>query len=124
FDGVDDVYNSLSERAGRRKSMGLFKRKSKNSTKDIPAVCNVNLERYIGMWYEIARFPHAFEKGLDNVTATYKWRNDGKIEVINEGSRNGERSMAKATAWVPDKSCTGKLLVSFFRPIRSEYNII
>jgi len=38
--------------------MELFSNKSKNSTNDIPAVCNVNLERNLGKWYEIARFPH------------------------------------------------------------------
>jgi lipocalin len=104
--------------------MGLFSGKPENSTKDIPAICNVNLERYLGTWYEIARFPHSFEKGLENVTATYNLKSDGKIEVINAGFKNGEKSMAKATAWIPDESCTGKLLVSFFRPIKSEYNII
>ncbi len=104
--------------------MGLFSRKSENSTKDIPAICNVDLERYLGRWYEIARLPHSFEKGLENVTATYNLKSDGKIEVINAGFKNGEKSMARATAWIPDKSCTGRLLVSFFRPIKSEYNII
>lgn len=104
--------------------MWIFNRKSKNSTDEIPAICNVNLERYLGDWYEIARLPHTFEKGLDNVTATYNLKSDGKIEVINAGLKNGEKSVAKGTAWIPDKSCTGKLLVSFFGPIKSEYKII
>jgi len=104
--------------------MGIFNSKSKNSTKGIPAICNVNLERYLGTWYEIARLPHTFEKGLNNVTATYNLKTDGNIEVINSGIKNGEKSVAKATAWIPDKNCTGKLLVSFFRPFKSEYNII
>jgi len=104
--------------------MGIFRRRPGNSTKVIPVICNVDLKRYLGKWYEIARLPHTFEKGLDNVTATYKLKPDGKIEVVNAGIKNGEKSVAKATAWVPDKDCTGKLLVSFFRPFRSEYNII
>ena len=104
--------------------MGIFSGKQENSTKDIPVVCNVKLERYVGTWYEIARLPHSFERGLDNVTATYYLKSDGKIEVINAGLKNGEKSMAKATAWIPDKSCTGKLLVSFFWPIKGEYKII
>jgi len=103
--------------------MGILSR-SKNSTDEIPAVCNVNLERYLGTWYEIARLPHNFENGLDNVTAAYSLKTDGKIEVINTGIKNGEKSVAKATAWIPDKNCTGKLLVSFFWPFKSEYNII
>ncbi|SHI66814.1 lipocalin family protein [Parasporobacterium paucivorans] len=104
--------------------MGIFRRRSKHSTSEIPAICNVNLERYLGTWYEIARLPHSFEKGLDNVTATYNLKTDGNIEVVNAGMKNGEKKAAKATAWIPDKNCTGKLLVSFFRPFKSEYNII
>lgn len=102
--------------------MGIFGKKQ--STKDIPAVCQVDLERYLGTWYEIARLPHTFENGLDNVTATYSLRSDGKIDILNAGLKNGKKSEAKGLAWIPDKSCTGKLLVSFFRPIKSEYKII
>ena len=104
--------------------MGILGIKSKNDTKDIPAACNVNIQKYLGRWYEIARFPHPFEDGLEKVTATYSLKSDGKIEVINAGTKNGVRSSAKATAWVPDKGCTGKLLVSFFRPFKSQYKII
>ena len=85
----------------------------RNSTKDIPVVCNVNNERYLGKWYEIARLPHSFEKGLDNVTATYKLREDGKIDVTNAGIKNGEKSEANAIAWIADKECPGRLFVSF-----------
>lgn len=104
--------------------MKLLSNLFNKSTKEIPALCNVDLGRYLGTWYEIARLPHNFENGLTNVTATYNLKDDGKIEVINAGIKNGEKSVAKATAWVPDKECTGKLLVSFFKPFRSEYNII
>jgi apolipoprotein D and lipocalin family protein len=104
--------------------MGILNRKRENSTKDIPTICNVDLKRYLGTWYEIARFPHSFEKDLENVTATYNLKGDGKIEVINAGFKNGKKSVAKGTAWIPDESCSGRLLVSFFKPIRSEYKII
>lgn len=104
--------------------MGIISNLFGKSTKDIQAVCNVDLERYLGTWFEIVRLPHSFEKGLENVTATYNLRSDGKIEVINSGVKNGQKKIAKAVAWVPDKKCTGKLLVSFFWPIKSEYKII
>jgi apolipoprotein D and lipocalin family protein len=104
--------------------MGIFNRKSENSTMEIPAICDVNLERYLGTWYEIARFPHSFEKGLENVTATYNLKSDGRIEVINAGFKNRKKSVARGTAWIPDKSCNGRLLVSFFRPFKGEYKII
>lgn len=94
------------------------------STKQIPPVCNVDLKRYLGTRYEIARLPHSFEKGLDNVTATYNFRSDGKIEVINAGLKNGGKKVTRGVAWAPDKNCTGKILVSFFWPVKSEYKII
>ena len=48
-------------------------------------VKNLDLSRYLGKWYEIARFPHSFEKGLVGVTATYSMRQEGKIKVVNQG---------------------------------------
>jgi len=47
------------------------------------AKCNVKLERYLGIWYEITTLPYTFEKGLNNVTATYNLKTYGNIEVIN-----------------------------------------
>ncbi len=95
-----------------------------DSTKDISPICNVDLKRYLGIWYEIARLPNSFEKDLEYITATYNLRSDGKIEVINSGVKNGEKKLAKGVAWPPDKNCTGKLLVSFFWIFKSQYNII
>ena len=94
------------------------------STKDILPICNIDPKRYLGTWYEIARLPNSFEKGLENITATYNLRSDGKIEVINAGIKNGQKKIAKGIAWIPDKNCTGKLLVSFFWIFKSQYNII
>ncbi|MEQ8200640.1 MAG: lipocalin family protein [Syntrophomonadaceae bacterium] len=105
-------------------NMGILTDIFSRSAQDIPAVCDVDLQRYLGTWYEIARLPHSFEEGLDHVTATYKLRSDGKLEVTNAGIKGGKERVAKAVAWVPDKKCQGKLLVSFFWPIRSHYNII
>lgn len=96
----------------------------KRSTKKIPAVTKVDLKKYLGTWYEIARFPHAFEKGLSHVTATYKMRKDGKIEVLNTGYKEGKKKTAKGVAWIPDPASPGSLLVSFFWFIRSPYKII
>ncbi|NMB03927.1 MAG: lipocalin family protein [Tissierellia bacterium] len=101
--------------------MGLFGNKDKNNSK---AICSVELERYVGKWFEIVRFPHTFEKDMQQVTATYTLKSNGKIEVCNAGIKNGKKTQAKAIAWVPDPKCTGKLLVRFFWPFKSEYNII
>ena len=53
-------------------------------------------QRYLGTWYEIARFDHRFERGLDKVTATYSLRDDGGINVINKGY-NPDREMWQKT---------------------------
>ena len=104
--------------------MKIFSSIFKKRDNGIPIICNVDLERYLGKWYEIARFPHSFEKGLENVTATYGLRKNGKIDVTNSGFKNGTRSVAKGVAWVPDKNCTGRLFVSFFKPFKGDYRVI
>lgn len=104
--------------------MGIFSSLFAGKTENIPAICDVDLKRYIGRWYEIARLPQKFEEGLEYVTATYSLKADGDIEVINAGKRNGVKSEARAVATVPDPKCTGEILVSFFKPFKSKYRII
>jgi lipocalin len=87
----------------------------------------VDLERYAGTWYEIARFPHSFEKNLVGVTATYTLRPDGKVDVLNKGYKNsldGKLKTAKAFAKVPDPGNTGRLKVFFFWPFGADYLIL
>lgn len=87
----------------------------------------VDLERYTGTWYEIAKLPLFWQFNLVNVTATYQIREDGRIDVLNEGyvgSKDGLKSTARGLAWVPDPKETGKLLVQFFRGITSDYWVI
>jgi len=94
---------------------------------DRSVVENVDLERYAGVWYEIARFPHRFEKDLVGVTATYTIRDDGKIGVLNQGykgSFEGKLKKAKAKAKVPDPNQPGRLKVYFFPLVGAEYNIM
>ena len=50
---------------------------SGRSTEKIPAVTGFELPRYLGAWYEIARLPHRFERGMDRVTAEYTQNPDG-----------------------------------------------
>ncbi len=90
-------------------------------------VTEVDLSRYAGKWYEIARLPNSFEKGLVCTTAKYTLKDNGKVGVLNEGyrgSKEGRRSSAKGTAWVPDPNVPGKLKVSFFWPFSSDYWIL
>jgi len=98
-----------------------------SSHKDLPTVKSVELEKYSGLWYEIARLPNSFEKGLKCATAEYEIMKNGKIQVINTGYKienDSEKKQAKGKAWVPDKSEPGRLKVSFFWPFSGDYYII
>ena len=94
------------------------------STADIPAVGNFELDRYLGTWYEIARLPHRFERDLEMVTAHYSLRPDGKIEVVNRGRRDGVEHVTTGVAVPAGDPGTGELRVSFFWPFWGEYRII
>jgi len=94
---------------------------------DTSTVDTLNLDRYLGRWYEIARFPHSFEKDLEGVTATYSLRKDGKIRVVNQGfkgSLDGKRSKAVGRAKIPDPSKPGRLKVSFFLFFYADYLVM
>lgn len=82
-----------------------------------------SLERFLGTWYEIARFPHSFEKGLENVTATYAMRPDGAVSVTNKGMRDGKPTSAVGKAKFASAPDTGHLKVSFFWIFYSDYII-
>lgn len=90
----------------------------------IPIICDLDLKRYLGNWYEIGRLPLSSEEGMNNITAIYNLKKDGKIEVVNGGYKNGKKRGIRGTAWVPDEKCTGALKVRFFWPFKSEYNVI
>ena len=83
----------------------------------LDVVPSVDLTRYAGKWYEIARLPNRFQRGCaDNVTATYTLRPDGKITVLNEcREADGRPKAAKGTARVADaRGPNTKLKVTFF----------
>lgn len=105
----------------------LFSCQSSQTMIDKTTVPELDVERYMGKWYEIARFQHSFEKNLVGVTATYKLRNDGKIDVTNAGYQNtldGKFKKAKGKAKIPNPEEPGKLKVSFFLFFYSEYNVL
>jgi apolipoprotein D and lipocalin family protein len=87
----------------------------------------VDVERYVGTWYEIANYPQRFQQGCTATTATYTLREDGQIDVLNrcrKGSPDGPESSAKGRARVVDEATNAKLEVSFFRPFWGDYWII
>lgn len=93
----------------------------------LQTVPKVDLNRYLGTWYEIATIPQRFQKGCTAVSATYTLRPDGKIKVLNEcrkDSLNGRYKAAKGKAWVVDTLTNAKLKVQFFWPFTGAYWII
>lgn len=99
---------------------------TKNSEKmNISTVKELDLNRYLGTWYEIARFDHRFERGLVGVTATYSMREDGKIKVLNQGYENtldGKLNTAEGKAKLTSEP--GKLKVSFFWIFYADYFVM
>jgi apolipoprotein D and lipocalin family protein len=89
-------------------------------------ITGFDLNKYLGKWFEIARFPHSFEKGLINVTATYALRDDGKVSVVNEGDleKNGKHKTAKGKAKFAQTPDVGWLKVSFFLWFYGDYKIV
>lgn len=92
----------------------------------LPTVNQVDLERYAGTWFEIARLPNTFEQDLKCVTATYTVLDDGRVGVTNEGvnERTGESEIAEGKARVKDENEPGQLRVVFFWPFGGDYFII
>jgi len=93
----------------------------------LQTVPQVELDRYLGTWYEIARFPQWFQKNCVASKATYALREDGKMTVLNEcrdKTLDGKLRTAKGTAWAVDKNTNAKLKVRFFWPFSGDYWVI
>jgi apolipoprotein D and lipocalin family protein len=94
--------------------------------KGIRAVKPFEKERYLGKWYEIARFDFRFERDLNNTTAEYSLYANGNIKVDNKGynTKKGKWSQAIGTAKFVGNENIAMLEVSFFAPFYSGYNVI
>ena len=97
---------------------------AQRSSIDRTTVASLDVKRYMGTWYEIARYDHSFERNMERCKAQYTLLPDGKIVVENSGynSRTGryKTSVGKAKAG----ESAGQLRVSFFWFFYSDYNIL
>ena len=96
-------------------------------TPELKVVSYVDIERYLGKWYEIALYPNWFEKGCFASTALYEKLDDGQIGVTNKcrmHSPDGEVNVATGKAIVADIKSNAKLKVQFFWPFKGDYWII
>jgi apolipoprotein D and lipocalin family protein len=92
----------------------------------LQTVAKVDMTRYLGRWYEIARLPNRFQKGCAGSTADYALREDGEISVINSCRKEKDGSLEQVTgrAWIVDAASNAQLKVTFFWPFRGDYWII
>ena len=90
-------------------------------------ITTLDLNRYLGKWYEIARYDHAFERDLVGTTAEYSLRKDGKIKVLNSGylgTLDGTYRESIGKAKLSSNGEPGQLRVSFFGPFYGDYYIL
>ncbi|MCX7984412.1 MAG: lipocalin family protein [Bacteroidetes bacterium] len=93
----------------------------------LDTVASVDLSRYVGVWYEVARLPNNFQEGCYCTTAEYTLRSDGTIAVRNscrKDSVNGRIDQVTGKAFVVEGSNNAKLKVQFFWPFRGDYWIL
>lgn len=90
-------------------------------------VAGVDLQRYLGKWYDIASYPQWFQKGCTATTAEYSLKENGEIKVVNSCRKNtldGKKKVSVGRAQVVDKTTNAKLRVSFFGPFWGNYWIL
>lgn len=100
--------------------------KSPTPPKGVKPVSDFNASRYLGKWYEIARLENRFEKGMEQVTATYGLRSDEGITVLNRGYDpiKNKWKESEGKAYFTGAPTTAALKVSFFGPFYGGYNVI
>jgi apolipoprotein D and lipocalin family protein len=102
-------------------------RKARAQEKPLEVVPSVDVQRYLGTWYEIATIPQRFQKGCVGVSAHYSLRDDGDIDVVNacrKETLDGKERSVRGKAWIVDKTTNAKLKVRFFWPFSGAYWII
>jgi len=84
-----------------------------------------DLQRYQGLWFELARLDHSFERGMSDVSARYSTQPDGSVKVINRGfdAASGQWREAIGKALFVGEPTTGSLKVSFFGPFYGGYHV-
>ena len=85
-------------------------------------VDDFDIERYLGDWYEIARYDHPFERGIEYSKAHYDMLPNDMISVTNTGIKDGKTKTAHGKAKRTDE--TARLRVSFFGPFYSDYRVM
>ena len=97
----------------------------RQSIAPLQTVASVDLNKYLGKWYEIYRLPNWFEDNdCVTVTAEYSLRPDAGVNVLNTCQKQTKKEDAKGIAKIVEGSKNSKLRVSFFRPFYGDYWIL
>ena len=89
---------------------------------DNAPVAELDINRYLGEWYEIARFDHSFERGIEQAKANYALNEDGTIKVVNSGLKDGKPKKAVGKGKRTDYPAL--LRISFFGPFFADYRVM
>lgn len=107
-------------------AVALLVKSRKTIPKGAVPVKPFNIKKYLGKWYEIARFDYRFEKNLKNTTAEYEVSSNGTIRVINKGydyvKDKWKQAVGKAKFVTANNEA--RLKVSFFGPFYTGYNVL
>lgn len=90
----------------------------------LQTVAQVDIQRFMGTWYEIARYPESFEEGCSNVMVEYTLRGDDRVDVVNYCDDGAGGRDVRGTARVVNPPNNSKLKVSFFWPVEADYWIL
>lgn len=97
---------------------------SHSQSSELRTVPYVDLNRYLGKWYDIASFPQRFQKGCACTSAEYSMNSNGTIKVRNRCMKDGKEKISEGRAKVKDKKTNARLSVTFFWPFKGKYWII
>lgn len=98
-----------------------------HAREELDVVPAVDLERYSGLWYEIASMPNFFQRECVGTTAYYEFRDDGRLHILNSCRKEGLDSPVDSTTGVGRVKCEetfAKLRVRFFWPLSVDYYIL
>lgn len=101
---------------------GYFASCSSTSTVNNSTVQSLDLNRFMGRWYEIARFDHKFERDMQQVTTMYAIQDNGRVKVINQGLKNGKWETSEGKGKLT--TTPGLMRVSFWGPFYSDYRVM
>ncbi len=103
-------------------------RQKRHGCADTTPQSEVDLARFCGRWYELARYDTFFQRGLEEVHADYTLTRSGRLHIVNTGiSAKGRERRARAGAYTPHPQTPGLLRISFVPPYRwfyTDYRIL